>query len=97
MNMGITISERVQMLIHYAGLTIEKLPGRILEDGIATLSVNPSGSWLISGPGTFLHGRHLSSLEALLTKPEPHRPCPCGQMTIDDCAGECGHGDRRTA
>ena len=24
----------------------------------------------------------------------PRPPCPCGQMTIDDCAGECGFLDR---
>ena len=25
------------------------------------------------------------------------KPCPCGRMTIDDCAGECGEPARRAA
>lgn len=25
----------------------------------------------------------------------PARPCPCGEMTINDCAGECGRMERR--
>lgn len=29
-------------------------------------------------------------------RPETAPPCPCGRMTINDCAGECGEPERKS-
>jgi len=50
-----------------------------------------------------IHGRLGQSVEdlerradeALKRLREMPRPCPCGRMTINDCAGECGEPERR--
>ena len=66
--MTYTTRERIQMLVHEAGLTTDNLNGANLTDGVASLEVNSFGGWVMQSRSYIATGPDLETLRRELLR-----------------------------